>query len=72
MRFYTGSMFPAEPTSNAIFVARHGSWNERRRSAATSWSSSSNKDGSVKSMEPFITGFIEDNNYIGRPVDVMQ
>jgi hypothetical protein len=26
----------------------------------------------VKSTEPFITGFLEDNKYIGRPVDVMQ
>ena len=26
----------------------------------------------MKSMEPFITGFLEDNKYIGRPVDVMQ
>jgi glucose/arabinose dehydrogenase len=24
----------------------------------------------VKSSEPFLTGFIENNNYIGRPVDV--
>ena len=30
-----------------------------------------NKNGSVKSMEPFITGFIENNSYVGRPVDVM-
>ena len=29
-----------------------------------------NKDGTVRSIEPFITGFIENNNYIGRPVDV--
>ena len=29
-----------------------------------------NKDGTVKSVEPFITGFLENNNYIGRPVDV--
>jgi glucose/arabinose dehydrogenase len=26
----------------------------------------------VKSKEPFITGFLEDNKYIGRPVDVLQ
>ena len=26
----------------------------------------------MKSIEPFITGFLEDNKYIGRPVDVMQ
>ncbi len=31
-----------------------------------------NKDGTVKSMEPFMTGFLEDNKYIGRPVDVLQ
>jgi glucose/arabinose dehydrogenase len=30
-----------------------------------------NKDGSVKSVDPFITGFIVDNKYIGRPVDVL-
>ena len=30
-----------------------------------------NKDGSVRSVEPFITGFIQDNKYIGRPVDVL-
>ena len=24
----------------------------------------------MKSSEPFLTGFIENNNYIGRPVDV--
>ena len=31
-----------------------------------------NKDGTVKSVEPFITGFLQHNNYVGRPVDVMQ
>lgn len=29
-----------------------------------------NANGTVKSIEPFLTGFIADNNYIGRPVDV--
>ena len=29
-----------------------------------------NKDGTVKSVEPFLTGFIENNDYVGRPVDV--
>jgi glucose/arabinose dehydrogenase len=28
-------------------------------------------DGTFKSIEPFITGFIENNNYIGRPADLM-
>jgi glucose/arabinose dehydrogenase len=30
MRFYTGSLFPAEFRNN-IFVAEHGSWNRRRK-----------------------------------------
>ena len=29
-----------------------------------------NKDGTVKSMETVVSGFIQDNNYVGRPVDV--
>ena len=29
-----------------------------------------NKDGTVKNIEPIITGFIVNNSYIGRPVDV--
>jgi glucose/arabinose dehydrogenase len=29
-----------------------------------------NADGAVQSIEPFITGFIVDNNYIGQPVDI--
>ena len=31
-----------------------------------------NKDGTVKNIEPLVTGFLEDNKYVGRPVDVMQ
>jgi len=30
-----------------------------------------NGDGTFRSMEPFITGFIQNNNYVGRPVDVL-
>ena len=29
-----------------------------------------NADGTVKSVEPFITGFLQDNKYVGRPVDL--
>jgi glucose/arabinose dehydrogenase len=29
-----------------------------------------NKDGSVRSVEPFISGFLQNNEYWGRPVDV--
>ena len=30
-----------------------------------------NGDGTVRSIEPFMTGFIQNNNYVGRPVDVL-
>jgi glucose/arabinose dehydrogenase len=71
MRFYTGNMFP-KSYKNTIFVARHGSWNRSNKFGGDVVSVKLNKDGTVKSIEPFITGFLEDNKYLGRPVDVMQ
>jgi glucose/arabinose dehydrogenase len=71
MRFYTGKMFPAA-YKNTIFVARHGSWNKSQKLGGDIVAVKLDKDGKVKSVEPFLTGFIENNNYLGRPVDVMQ
>ncbi|HEY0236335.1 MAG TPA: PQQ-dependent sugar dehydrogenase [Afipia sp.] len=71
MRFYTGSMFPAA-YKNVIFVARHGSWNKTVKEGGDVVAVKLNQDGTVKSVEPFLTGFIENNNYLGRPVDVQQ
>jgi glucose/arabinose dehydrogenase len=70
MRFYTGSMFPPA-YKNAIFIARHGSWNKSVKEGGDVVVVKLNKDGTVKSMEPFMTGFLENNNYVGRPVDVL-
>jgi glucose/arabinose dehydrogenase len=69
MRFYTGHMFPAE-YRNAIFIARHGSWNKTNKIGGDIIAVKLNPNGTVKSWEPFMTGFLQDNNYIGRPVDV--
>jgi glucose/arabinose dehydrogenase len=69
MRFYNGTMFPAE-YRGAILVARHGSWNRSNKFGGDIAVVKLNKDGTVKSVEPFITGFLVDNKYIGRPVDV--
>jgi glucose/arabinose dehydrogenase len=71
MRFYTGNMFP-KSYKNAIFVARHGSWNRSKKFGGDVVVVKLNKDGTVKSMEPFISGFLENNSYVGRPVDVLQ
>jgi glucose/arabinose dehydrogenase len=69
MRFYTGKMFP-ESYRNAIFIARHGSWNRTKKIGGDVVVARLNRDGTVKSVEPFITGFLHNNEYWGRPVDV--
>ena len=66
MRFYTGNMFP-KAYKNAIIAARHGSWNRSKKVGGDVVLIKLNKDGTMKSMEPFITGFLENNSYIGRP-----
>jgi len=70
MRFYTGNLFP-KAYKNAILVARHGSWNRSKKVGGDVLLVKLNKDGTVKSTEPFITGFLDNNSYIGRPVDVL-
>jgi glucose/arabinose dehydrogenase len=69
MRFYTGRMFPAA-YQNAIFIARHGSWNRTRKIGGDVIVAMLNKNGTVRSVEPFLTGFLQNNEYSGRPVDV--
>ena len=69
MRFYTGTMFPPE-YRNAIFIARHGSWNRTKKIGGDIVVAKLNKDGNVESWEPFLTGFLQNNEYSGRPVDV--
>jgi glucose/arabinose dehydrogenase len=71
MRFYTGQMFP-EKYRGAIFMARHGSWNKTNKVGGDLYVVYLNEDGTVRSQEPFMTGFIQDNRYVGRPVDVLQ
>ena len=70
MRFYTGTSFPAA-YRNQIIVARHGSWNRTNKAGGDLVLVKLKPDGSFNSMEPFVTGFVENNNYIARPADVM-
>jgi glucose/arabinose dehydrogenase len=69
LRFYIGRMFPRR-YRDALFVARHGSWNRTRKIGGDVMVLHLNKEGSVQSMEPFLTGFLDGNNFLGRPVDV--
>jgi glucose/arabinose dehydrogenase len=69
MRFYTGQMFPAK-YRGAIFIARHGPWNRTKKFADVSvaYVDANNR---VTRVEPFLEGFVKDNQYLGRPVDVL-
>ena len=70
MRFYTGTMFPADYRGN-ILIARHGSWNRTNKTGGDILHVKLNRDGTVRAMEPFITGFITSNTHIGRPADIL-
>lgn len=70
MRFYTGHMFPAK-YRNQILLARHGSWNRSVKLGGDVVLVKLSGDGTVQSVEPFMTGFLQNNNYVGRPVDVL-
>jgi len=71
MRFYAGGNFPAK-YKNAIFIARHGSWNRTKKFGGDILAVFLNPNGTVKGTEVFISGFLgPDNNYIGRPADVL-
>ncbi|MDB5644624.1 MAG: repeat containing protein [Methylobacterium sp.] len=69
MRFSTGAQFP-EAYRNGIFIAQHGSWNRTKKSGAQVVFAKLDDSGKVVSVEPFLTGFLENNELIGRPVDV--
>jgi glucose/arabinose dehydrogenase len=70
MRFYTGSMFPAE-YRNRIFIAEHGSWNRSRKSGYRVMQAKV-EGGKVVEYGVFAEGFLDkaSDSAWGRPVDV--
>ena len=71
MRFYTGKQFPAEYQNN-IFIAEHGSWNKSQKSGYQVIRVVLDKQGQVVKQEPFVTGWLNNNEFWGRPTDVQQ
>ncbi|MBI5789924.1 MAG: sorbosone dehydrogenase family protein [Rhodocyclales bacterium] len=69
MRFYTGTMFPAE-YRNQIFIAEHGSWN-RSKKIGYRISLVRVKDGRAVSYETFASGWLQGESAWGRPADVL-
>jgi glucose/arabinose dehydrogenase len=55
----------------AALVALHGSWNRTRKDGYEVVSLHWNPDGTIRE-EPFLAGFLADENVIGRPVDVAE
>jgi glucose/arabinose dehydrogenase len=69
MKFYTGRSFPRK-YQGAILIARHGPWNRTKKYADVAVAHLDR--GRVVYVEPFITGWVKDNEYLGRPVDIHQ
>ena len=69
MRFYTGSMFPAE-YRDQIFIAEHGSWN---RSTPIGYRITvvQLENNKAISYKPFAEGWLQAGRAWGRPVDLL-
>jgi glucose/arabinose dehydrogenase len=68
MRFYTGAMFPEE-YRNRVIVALHGSWNRTQKTGYKLLMATPTPDGRAK-VETFAEGWLQGNEFWGRPVDV--
>jgi glucose/arabinose dehydrogenase len=74
MKFYTGSMFPAE-YKNSMLIAQHGSWNRDPKQGYNVIRVSVDADGKA-TKSAFVDGFLENDKgdppMWGRPVDILQ
>ena len=69
MRFYTGSQFPAEYKGN-IFIAEYGSWNRSKKAGYQVVRVVLDAKNNPVKLEPFVTGWLQGEEYWGRPADV--
>jgi glucose/arabinose dehydrogenase len=69
LRFYTGSQFPAEYKGN-IFIAEYGSWNRTKRAGYQVVRVVLDAKNNPVKLEPFVTGWLQGEEYWGRPADV--
>ena len=70
MRFYTGTMFPKEYLGG-VFIAEHGSWNRSSKVGYRVVVVHVRGDKAT-GQQPFLTGFLDGQKTLGRPVDVQQ
>ncbi|MCR9276805.1 MAG: PQQ-dependent sugar dehydrogenase [Pseudomonadaceae bacterium] len=67
--FYTHSAF-GERFKDALFIAERGSWNRTEKVGHQVTVAIAGADGS-RTIEPFVTGFLDDQKALGRPNDVL-
>src|SRR5471032_1043692 len=71
MRFYTGTMFPADYKNN-VFIAEHGSWNRSTKVGYRVVRIVLGTNGEKPRMEPFAQGWLQPKEQVwGRPADVL-
>jgi len=71
LHFYTGKMFPPE-YRNRMFIAQHGSWNRSKKSGYRVMMVTLGSDNrTVEKYEVFAEGWLENENFWGRPVDLL-
>jgi glucose/arabinose dehydrogenase len=70
MRFYTGTMFPAE-YRNQVFIAEHGSWNRSTPIGYRVTVVKLDSQGKAVSYQPFAEGWLQGGDAWGRPADVL-
>ena len=67
--FYRGKEFPQD-YHQQLLIAEHGSWN-RSKKVGYQLSVASIANGSVSAVQPFATGWLQGEEVLGRPVDVI-
>ena len=69
MSFYTGKAFPKK-YQGGIFMASHGSWNRTKKSGFDVVRVALDAKGNVTKKEVFVSGWMQGDDFWGRPADV--
>jgi glucose/arabinose dehydrogenase len=72
VKFYTGRMFPPQYRGQ-VLIAEHGSWNRSKAAGKTGFRVTLVRLEGRKavSYEPFIEGWLQGDEVLGRPVDLL-
>ena len=71
MLFYTGDQYP-DHYRNQILIAEHGSWNRSEKIGYRVMQVTLDEQRRANSYQPFATGWLQGEEYWGRPVDLLQ